>query len=1196
MSAPSEPSLPPFGRTSASANTATPLPEQTTPPPGWPAIAGYEILGVLGSGGMGIVYKARQVSLNRTVALKTLVLGGQGRSELVARFRREAEAVARLHHEHVVQIYDFGDQNGLPYFTMELVEGIDLAEKLQGQPVPARSAARLVEQLARAVQAVHEQGVLHRDLKPRNVLLQAPPGTPLGACKPKITDFGLAKFLNEQGTQTASCEPLGTPSYMAPEQVQGWAASRLGVTVDVYGLGAILYECLTGRPPFLGETLLETHRQVLSDEPVRPSRLQAGVPRDLETICLKCLQKKPDQRYPSAGALADDLRRFLAGEPIAARPVGHVERAVQWCRRHPLGLVGSAAVVVVMGLTVSMGFVLRHDQRRLQVDRVGKQIDAELDAWSGSPEQFAKLEALLTDFNRLAPEKAADYDRKVNKSLDAYVAKSLEKPGRLLPEDFVQVDETLRWLAPRAPALAASRREQRDRRYRDWQTLVDLKPPFTGWEKVINTAYVLQPDPRALAARPNQARAHNPPPIKTTVWGEGDVELEAEFDPSWESAARLGLYLVAEREGTELPVTYQFRLTVPGDPPGTDFGACRRAGNPFRLQILRDDKCQREAPRAVPAGNLHLSAGRVGGRLAVQVGGTDAIAFWDFLPPGQTKWRCALLWPGGVRLAGLRVREARPPAGVTPEQGDAAYGRGDYRQALEHYFEQARAAANDPGGRQARREALCKAAFCRMQLHKPEDAARLWERVALQEANPGEPWPLVASYQLWLVLARQRQFTKAADLFRVIAARYPNVEETAAVIPEDVRAQIVRAHFDAPDTTLPDKRLCVEICDLLQAQERVAARVVLLEAHWQAGDEPRAFQTASEALRLAEALPQSPRRWVAKARTDYCWLLRRRGEAARALKEVGQWLGTATGAEDRPPLLLERSRIHAALRQWDQAEEDLRQFFAQTPAKEMPYALCCRACLLDGFLRERRGDHTGARQAWRRGLFQNWARGKDDEARQADFARLDERIHNSVLASLLAEPGHADVRALLDKLPDLALPPWAVLADNEERLAAAWHALWRTPRGREKARQYALRELSLAGHDRVPRDIAVAALLQQQALPGTLSADEEAVLWEAAEKAVLAATSGQLGRLQLGQLALALQGTRDGFGWEGVRASLDPSLRSPFAYLLGRRYLHVLKKPLSEALPFFQNALDDAPPGSPLRRLAQVELSRAASR
>ncbi len=363
------------------------LPEE--PVAGFPHVPGYEILGVLGRGGMGVAYKARQTSLKRLVALKMVAAGILAEPQELARFQAEAEAAAALQHPNIVPIYEVAEHQGQPYFSMEFIDGGSLAGAVgsgqwavDSKDGPRRVAA-LVETLARAIHYAHQHGIAHRDLKPANILLQrgegrgardegqdssalAPHPSSLAPI-PKITDFGLAKRLDSGTTGTQTGVILGTPSYMAPEQAAG-RTRAIGPPTDVYALGAILYEMLIGRPPFQGETLLETVRQVRDEEVVPPRRLRPGVPRDLETICLKCLRKEPGHRYASALALADDLRRFLNGEPVLARPVGVWERGVKWARRRPL-----AAILVLVSLLAVGGLLVG----TIQIEKARQQADQE---------------------------------------------------------------------------------------------------------------------------------------------------------------------------------------------------------------------------------------------------------------------------------------------------------------------------------------------------------------------------------------------------------------------------------------------------------------------------------------------------------------------------------------------------------------------------------------------------------------------------------------------------------------------------------------------------------------------------------------------------------------------------------------------------------------------------------------------------
>ena len=317
-------------------------------PATWPHPPGYEVVGPLGRGGMGVVYRARQVRLGRLVALKELRTDDPRE---VARARTEAEAMARLQHPGIVQIHEVVEHAGRVYLALELVEGGSLRDRLDGKPHPPRDVAGLVEALARAAHYAHGHKILHRDLKPANVLLPDPAGPAAGFGPPKITDFGVAKRLTGSQGETCDGDVLGTPAYMAPEQAAG--ARGIGPPADVYSLGVVLYELLTGRVPLQGLTTYDTLVLVRTQDPVPPRRLQPKVPRDLETVCLKCLEKDPGRRYPTAAELADDLRRFQNGESIRARPTPAWERAWKWARRQPEIALLSAAVVLVTVLGVA---------------------------------------------------------------------------------------------------------------------------------------------------------------------------------------------------------------------------------------------------------------------------------------------------------------------------------------------------------------------------------------------------------------------------------------------------------------------------------------------------------------------------------------------------------------------------------------------------------------------------------------------------------------------------------------------------------------------------------------------------------------------------------------------------------------------------------------------------------------------------
>ncbi len=460
-----------------------------------PSIPGYEIEAVLGRGGMGVVYKARHLALKRTVALKMVLAGGHAGPRELARFRVEAEAAARLQHPNIVQIHEAGEAGGHPYCALEFVEGGNLAGKLDGKPMPAREAAKLVETLARAMQLAHSRNVVHRDLKPANILLAAD-GTP------KITDFGLARRLDSDSSETQAGAVMGTPSYMAPEQASG-LAHEAGPAADVYALGAILYDCVAGRPPFKGKTVVETLDQVRTQEPAPPSRCQPGVPLDLETICLKCLRKEPEKRYASAAELADELVRYQQGKPILARPVGRIERAFKWVRRNPVVTAMAAAVVLALAGGATVSYLKYRDAEQQKGIAQGKEKEAKDEA--AEAEKALRVAVSQTD---LSFDALGDLVLKIQIDLD-------ETPGgRHVRKELLE--DTMKKLNRLVESPATSDRLFRryaSARHATGRTLVGAEPPERGRAGVQESGRILrgafQADPTSDKAKANIAANNN---------------------------------------------------------------------------------------------------------------------------------------------------------------------------------------------------------------------------------------------------------------------------------------------------------------------------------------------------------------------------------------------------------------------------------------------------------------------------------------------------------------------------------------------------------------------------------------------------------------------------------------------------------------------------------------------------------------
>jgi serine/threonine protein kinase len=503
-----------------------------------PDVPGYEILGELGRGGMGIVYQARQLGLGRTVALKTILTGIQAGPKDLARFRAEAAAIARLQHPNIVQIYDVGEAAGRPYFVLEFVAGGSLAQHLQGTPQPVRPAAQMVETLARAVHAAHANGVIHRDLKPANILLQRGEGrgtkdeedtnssSPLIARPslliPKITDFGLAKCAGgdagapDHRSPTVTGELLGTPNYMAPEQARV-PRQPVGPAADVYALGAILYELLTGRPPFTGETPLETILQVLHNEPVPVASLQPNVPRDLETICLKCLRKEPRKRYGSALELAEDVQRFLRGEPIRARPVSPVEKLGRWVRGHPVpaGLLAAGLLAPLVAL-ITLSLLSARLVRSSALESAAQQAELLEEATREFSRNVQRVQKASFAVNKTVPPTPGTVPLSIPATFLHDVGAQLSQTGRTGIQVRQYSDYPFPWRAGRGPRDEFEREALRRLRQSNGQETVHEFTELDG-RRVVRYA-------QARVMERSCVECHNTlPESPRKDWQEGDV-------------------------------------------------------------------------------------------------------------------------------------------------------------------------------------------------------------------------------------------------------------------------------------------------------------------------------------------------------------------------------------------------------------------------------------------------------------------------------------------------------------------------------------------------------------------------------------------------------------------------------------------------------------------------------------------------
>lgn len=405
------------------------VPEQNESKPKPPKrISSYEVLKELGRGGMGVVYKARDVRLKRTVALKVILAGGHAGEVELKRFQTEAEAVARLKHQNIVQVYEVGEHEGLPFLALEYCAEGCLENRIEAEPLSPRESADLAVCLADAMEHAHRAGIIHRDLKPGNVLFDAD-------STPKITDFGLAKKLDEEDSHTRTGMIMGSVGYMSPEQASGQAREATPAA-DIYALGAILYRLLAGQPPFQGSSVVESIQMVISGDPVSVRRLKPSCPRDLETICLKCLEKQPANRYASAAELAADLRRFLSGEPIQARPATPIEQIVSWARRNPLPT--TVAVVSVLMLAVLASTLTWMAYRNYHAMQTIQERDMHVQELRG---RILYLDEVLTNSCYLASLTGESRWEKRYQQHESELVASIDEAVSLVPDAQTELDQ-----------------------------------------------------------------------------------------------------------------------------------------------------------------------------------------------------------------------------------------------------------------------------------------------------------------------------------------------------------------------------------------------------------------------------------------------------------------------------------------------------------------------------------------------------------------------------------------------------------------------------------------------------------------------------------------------------------------------------------------------------------------------------------
>lgn len=1173
-----------------------------TAPAELPEVPGYEVQGFLAQGGMGFVLTARHIALDRLVALKMPHTGPLGDTQACERFLREARAAASLRHPNICPIYDVGSVRDQPYLAMAYIQGTTLTHWSREHRPSARQIAELMATLAGAVGHAHDNDVIHRDIKPSNVMIDE-------NGKPILMDFGLAKRLADDTDEhlTVTGQVMGTPAYMAPEQAAG-DLERIGPAADVYSLGAVLYELLCGRPPFKG-SVSEILRQIDSATVVPPCQLTSGLHRDLETICLKALAKEPAARYASAHALADDLKRFAAGEAITAKREGWWPKLRRTVRRHR---AAALALVVVVAATLAAFHFTRQALRQKRIATLTTSIASALEREPWTTVHVRRLNDLVADLRGLDAAEADAAQSRVDERLVQVIRQSMAHAA-LPDEEFVRIEDLIALASARRPEVGESLRRELDDRRRSWFTTFDLAAPFANVGSVFGANGPIAVDGDRLVAMPAGEKSTDR--VTTLVPSAGIVEMEAVVpENAWTTAARFGLILERDEDrGDQFLVEKLDAAAAPGSADGDSPWLPPLSPRRRRMVLSTKGIVLRSQEVELASGPVRLVARREGDQLWFQVGDHPPLSFLEILPlRGKRSGKFGVLWPPGMPIERLRASHKKLPTIPSPlEHGDTLYAQGDVFEARDQYRRQSEiATAVD-----VRHAAQVKQALCLIQLQRLDEAAELLEAVAGQ---PGETWPVVAAAHLWQLRLREHRWDEADTIFDSLRPRY-SFEQLAVMLPEHDRRLMLQEYvqysrpqqyfFFRPEMVRRSERL-VTIERAITGQASWGTRFHLVRACRAAGEEARAESLLAEMLndRPISLAPAGRRELV----EEYGWVLRHRNSPEAALVNVDRLLVRRDGTLDPNylPLLLERARCEAQLGRWEQAEATVDRYFEQQRAQDRTYRHHSAACLLRGFLRERRGDADGARVAWREGLYRAWRveRLKSPTAnpehlpevppfQPALFSGL-EAVHFTMLASLTDELTSTECDALIRWLTfrqgqsAVSLVVGNFAATTPEAIRGIIGRLYRSPRGHEVARRLAFLEYSFQEFCRAPLFLAFAEGVKMAALADRVSPEQEEFLLAFTPTLYGSVVDGRLKLTQLAQLALAWKGTTNALGWQGVAPTLPDDLRGPLGYIIGHRLLR-LKRP-AEAAALFRTVAKEAPPDSSLFRLAQAELSRDA--
>lgn len=1176
----------------------------------------YEVLELIARGGMGVVYKARQKSLNRIVALKMILSGQHASREDIERFQREAQAAAALEHPGIVPVFEVGVRAGHHYLTMGYVAGDSLATRLRQGPLDPKHAATIIAQVADAVACAHAHGIIHRDLKPANVLLDQ-------GERPRVSDFGLAKTVETDRDLTESGQVLGTPSYMPPEQAAG-NSSAVGMASDVYSIGALFYACLTGRPPFQAASIVDTLNQVLSDPPISPRQINSRVPSEAATICLKCLEKSPPDRYASAADVRNELQRFLAGVPIQARPLGPTARIYRWCRRHPMptGLI-AALFVAIIAITIAV-----ETSRTTRTTQVVGALRTAIERRLADP-QLA--EAYVDDLNdsieALAahePVPASGYQERLTAAYATLISQQLANSD-LTDGKAAQLREAIAVLAkrdrPQANVLSAALYEQIDK----WTVALELTP--TRDETLLSPQLKRNGNPLFGSTTAIRRVIANSPWIRLGGTSATTLELTATFSGKWREQPYLGIGFLtppAERPGAPSPhppiqpntepKNLEFRRDwirgyqlvcrpIPGArPPLQSLGDSLNALGEVRLELSHGDNLlaavsvsaaqleppptQRTRNRPVEPTRLQLFLRRDQQRWLIELNDAPVLTFHELFPQYDERIDFGILWPEGCDAEDILARHnlsRSPPDQLV--QADQLARQGRFRKAVVRY----RSCRGQQEFQGLAVELALKTAICQVSLGQLDDGLDGLRRV--MDAGSA-PHSQRAACELLAAFINQEQHREADLVFAGILGNM-QPEAMARQIPSRLLSQIV-AYYTAPNgrpnfpPTLRTVSTLEKITNIQKQiaaplDEQLAARRQLLQARRFLGEWDEVISETS--------------RWLA---ASYCsefdrftlvgWLVDSylqqgaSGSEQRALAAIEQNRRRETSQRGSSLLLTHRARLHAHMGRFDLSQNDIDYVFQNVPEPEILPPL---PWIISGLLAERhRQDPKLAEKIWRRG---------------AATAKASDGQWRLILSALGGVHSPGDLRSHVNDLAACSeagrlgamLAPLATTVLPTSVLKSALCDSWNSPIGRAQLKRIVFFEESSARLHSLVAQVSTYGLLKhiliQQEPFSSLDDTQRAGLWRLSTDLYRAYVDGEISPSDALFAIGTLQEDLAPAGWTMIEQHWPRRVAAPLAYLAAnhlnrrgdaheaRRLLEFAVSQISHDHPLYEKILQSRP-------------------